>query len=197
MVEDIFHVTGVGTVLSGFVNRGEWRLGELLHVGPLKNGKILEVTPKSAHVAQTNVQQVWAGHSACIAVSMSKNERTLLRQGMVALKDQFVPVPSFTAEVFLLKGKTVTISKDHYESTLHILHMKQSARVTNILVVGQEDISEVTVRQGGRATITFEFCRRMAYVRKGMKIIMRDGHVRGIGVIVDIPQEQHQQQVAS
>jgi GTPase len=162
--------------------------GETLHVGPLKNGRILEVTQKSAHVAQTEVQKVWAGHSACFVVSVSKNERTLLRQEMVALKHPFVPVQRFAAEVFLVKGKTVTISEDHCESTLHILHMKQAARVTNIFVAGCVNISEVTICHGGQATITFEVCRQMGRVQKGMKIIMRDGHVRGVCVLADIPQ---------
>jgi hypothetical protein len=37
-VEDIYQVPGVGTVLSGFVTRGEWKKGEPIHIGPLKNG---------------------------------------------------------------------------------------------------------------------------------------------------------------
>jgi GTPase len=98
------------------------------------------------------------------------------------------------AEVFLVKGKTTTISKDHCESTLHVLHMKQAAHVTNVFGAGRVDISEVTIRPGGQATTTFEFSRRIRRVRKGMKIIMRDGHVRGIGVVADVSQEQQQQQ---
>ena len=186
LVEDVFNVSGVGIVVSGFVNRGEWRLGEAIHIGPLKNGQTIKAVPKSAHVAQTDVDHVWAGHWACFAIPISKKQRTLLRQGMVAMKEPFNPISSFTAEVYLVKGKTVTITKNRYESTMHILHMKQPARVTGINIGGGADTSEVTIRQGGKATMNFEFARRAGYVRKGMKIIMRDGHVRGIGIVVDV-----------
>jgi GTPase len=63
-----------------------------------------------------------------------------------------------------------------------MLHNKVSARVTDIQ--GVDNDSRTVIRPGDRATMTFELNRRSAYVRPGMRIIMRDGHVRGYGVVV-------------
>jgi len=63
LVEDIYQVPGVGTVLSGFVAHGEWKRGDPLYLGPLKDDSVTRLVPKSVHVAQTLVDSVWAGHS--------------------------------------------------------------------------------------------------------------------------------------
>lgn len=184
LVEDIYQVPGVGTVLSGFVTRGEWKKGEPIHIGPLTNGTTIKTTPKSAHVAQTNVDHVWAGHYACFAIpKLHRVVRGMLGKGMVALKHPVQTSTKFTADVILVKGKNVTILKDHYESTIHMLHNKVSARVTGIQQ-GVDNDSCTVIRQDDRATMTFELKRCYAYVRPGMRIIMRDGHVRGYGVVV-------------
>mmetsp|Transcript_22494 Transcript_22494/g.63741 ORF Transcript_22494/g.63741 Transcript_22494/m.63741 type:complete len:294 (-) Transcript_22494:25-906(-) len=188
LVEDIFNLNGVGIVVSGFVNRGQIQVGETIHIGPLRDGSDLAATVKSIEVARSSVNEAWAGHTACFALSMSdrKRQKMLLRKGMVAIKDR--PVPTYrklTAEVCLLRGRTVTVVKDSYEATLHVLHMKLPARVVDIVKHG-DSTSSTEIRQGGRATITFEFSQRPCFVRKGMKIILRDGHARGFGVILSV-----------
>ena len=79
---------------------------------------------------------------------------------------------------------------------LHILHMKEPARVIDIHhhVDGTSHdanndnkvVTTTTIRPGEGARVTFEFTRRPAYVHEGMRIIMRDGHVRGIGRVVSV-----------
>jgi GTPase len=44
--------------------------------------------------------------------------------------------------------------------------------------------SELVLRPGCRARVTFTFSQGSAYIRKVMRIILRDGHVRGIGVVL-------------
>jgi GTPase len=63
LVDDTYTVPGVGTVISGFVSRGEWKKGDKLFLGPMKDGSIIEFVPRSAHIARTLVDQAWAGHS--------------------------------------------------------------------------------------------------------------------------------------
>jgi elongation factor 1-alpha len=63
LVDDKYNVNGVGTVISGFVSRGEWKKGGTIMLGPMKDGRIMEVVPRSAHVARTIVDRAWAGHS--------------------------------------------------------------------------------------------------------------------------------------
>jgi GTPase len=182
LIDDIFSVPGVGTIISGFVNCGHWRKGDVLHIGPLKDGSNLTVVPKSCHVAQTTVDHVWAGHSACFAIPVKAKQRGLFRsKGMVALREPVPVTRVFKAEVYFVKGTNVTITKGSYVSTLHILHMKESCRVIGIHGV---DGDKVTIRPNERALVTFEFTRRPMHIRKGMRMIVRDGYVRGIGRIV-------------
>lgn len=83
MVEDTFTVPGVGTVLSGFVNSGKFDKGGTIYVGPTKTGTCIKTTVKSIHIMQTTVDHVYAGHSACFAVNLSKEERkSLVRHRM-------------------------------------------------------------------------------------------------------------------
>ena len=190
-IEDVFTVSGVGMVISGFVNRGEWYKGEAIYIGPLKNGNTnLKVVPKSCHVAQTDVNHVWAGHSVCFAIpSMKAKDRRLFRKkGMVALKEPIKTVTTFHAEIYLLNGVNVTVTKDSYVSMLHILHMKEPARVIDIFQAGGNNSDEnvTTLRPGQGAKVTFELTRRPAYIHEGMKLIMRDGHVRGIGRVISV-----------
>jgi elongation factor 1-alpha len=53
IVEDYFNVTGIGIIASGFVNTGEWRKGDALHIGPFKDGTYVKTAVKTVHVART------------------------------------------------------------------------------------------------------------------------------------------------
>lgn len=191
LVEEIYQVQGVGTVISGVVTRGEWKKGEALYIGPLKDGStIFHAVPKSTHVAQTVVDRVWAGHSVCFAIpTPARGRRTLLfDKGMVAKIEPFQLSQEFVADVYLTKGHTVTIQKNRFTPTLHILHNKQTGKVVDISVrdpVHGGAISQTTIRQGDRALVTFRlFKNRSAFVRPGMRVILREGHVVGYGVVV-------------
>jgi elongation factor 1-alpha len=189
-VEDYFNVTGIGIIVSGFVNTGEWRKGDALHIGPLKDGTYIKTTVKTVHVARSEVDRVWAGHDVCFALSLTKLQRKKLiaRKGVVALKTPVPPSKSFTAEICLTKGDPVTIITGRYQTMVHILHQKRTVQLTSIETFDPGSIygsSEVVLRPGCRARATFTFIQGPAYVRKGMRVILRDGHVRGIGVVLD------------
>jgi len=188
LVEEIFQVHGVGTVISGVVTRGEWKKGEALYIGPLKDGTIFQVVPKSTQVAQTFVDRVWAGHSVCFAIPISRGLRTLFGKGMVAKKAPFQLSEEFVADIYLTRGNTVTITKNRFTPMLHILHNKQAGKVVDILVrdpVHGGAISKTIIRPGDRASVTFRlFNEKSFFVRPGMRVILRQGHILGYGVVV-------------
>jgi len=186
-VHDVFNVTGVGTVLSGFVNCGQYKRGDTVYVGPLRNGDYIKTVAKSLHVAQTSVDEVFAGHSACFAVSLSKAERRLLsRKGMVIVES---PVPlsrSFVAEISLVRGDPVTMVKGRSQMIAHILHLKCAVRMVDFEILDCGlivDNDGSVLRPGQRARVKFSFSARPQFIRAGMRVILRDGHVRGIGKI--------------
>ena len=212
-----FNVPGVGAVVSGFVNAGSLTLSSLaqqyphVYVGPLEDGTFMKTTVKSAHVARMNTMYISAGQTACLAFSLNKEMRKRLRRGMVVLTQQTqaesdnalllqepTATKNFTAEICVLKGEGTTIRKS-YQAFVHVLNVRQSAYARKIELVGnaakntlpsqkdEENDGGFVLRPGSKARVQFEFAQRPEYLRKGMRLLFRDGRVRGVGVVVDIP----------
>lgn len=200
LVEDIFNVPGVGAVVSGFVNAGELTVGANSHVyvGPTDDGTFMKTVAKSAHIARINTNQVTAGQSACLAFSLNKDMRKKLRRGMVVLRESPTSTKEFDAEICVLKGEGTTIRRS-YQAYVHILNVRQSAYARNIEIVNNntiglpksatdgEDEEAIVLRPGSRAKVRFEFAKRPEYIRPGMRMLFRDGRVRGVGIITGIP----------
>lgn len=205
LVEDIFNVPGVGAVVSGFVNAGELFVGGNSHVfvGPTDDGTFLKTVAKSAHIARINTTRITSGQNACIAFALNKDLRKKLRRGMVVLKDSPSSTREFDAEICVLKGEGTTIRRS-YQAYVHILNVRQSAFARNIEIVNHnavglppshsafkdDDDCGIVLRPGSRAKVRFEFAQRPEYIRPGMRMLFRDGRVRGVGIITSIPKVQ-------
>lgn len=208
LVEDIFNVPGVGAVVSGFVFAGELTVGSNAHVyvGPTDDGTFLKTTAKSAHISRINTSHVTSGQSACLALALNKDLRKKLRRGMVVLKESPMSTREFEAEICVLKGEGTTIRRS-YQAYVHILNVRQSAFARNIEVINHhtrglppshkaavvenekdgEGLKSIVLRPGSRAKVRFEFAKRPEYIRPGMKMLFRDGRVRGVGKVTAIP----------
>jgi len=206
LVEDIFHKTQTGggaTIVFGFVNAGRVSVGQRVFVGPFQDGTFRTVLVKSIHIEQTHVQTAIAGNSTCLALALGKDDRDLLRAGMYVLPhndETSAPVPSenFQAEMTIVRGSGVdgTTITDNYETMVHVLHIKQCASVERVELLdgnkhrlcfqdGEEMMGDVA-RPGNRALITFRFKQQKEYLRPGMRVAFRDGHLRGCGVITKV-----------
>jgi elongation factor 1-alpha len=201
LVEDLFNVPGVGSVVSGFVNAGELTVGSNcpVFVGPMDDGSFIKTVAKSAHIARINTTHVTAGQSACLALALKKEERTKLRRGMVVLQDSPTSTREFDAEICVLKGEGTTIRKT-YQAYVHILNVRQTAFAKTIEIVNtnatglppshkahNDDEDGIVLRPGSRAKVRFEFAQRPEYVRPGMRMLFRDGRVRGVGLVTGVP----------
>jgi len=200
LVEDIFNVPGVGAVVSGFVNAGELTVGSHcnVYVGPTDDGSFIKTVAKSAHIARINTAHVTSGQSACLAFALKKEDRLKLRRGMVVLKESPSSTRHFDAEICVLKGEGTTI-RQSYQAYVHILNVRQSAFARNIEIVNtnalglppshaahNDDDDGIVLRPGSRAKVRFEFAQRPEYIRPGMRMLFRDGRVRGVGIITGI-----------
>lgn len=190
LIEDVYSIRGIGSVVSGFVNAGQCKKGETVHVGPLSDGSYMQSVIKSIQIDRKEVDHVWAGLSAGFALSLSKENRKHLRKGMVILKKPVPATRSFLADVFFVggsKGSGTTITKGRYETTVHVLNVKQVARVIDFVSLDGEKLTDEDVlRPGNRATVHFKFLNRPEYIRKGMRVVLRDGHVRGVGIVKEV-----------
>jgi len=200
LVEEIFNVPGTGTVTSGFVNAGMLQVGETVFVGPLPNqgsNEFLRSTVKSIEISRVNVASIVAGNSATLALSLTKEQRKMIRKGMVVLKEPNRTTDTFEAEMVLLKaaGMDGTTIREGYQTMLHILHIKQTATIEEISIVSTSPLStncneydegSAVVRPGSRAIFRFKFIKQKEYLRQGMRVLFRDGRVRGCGVITKV-----------
>jgi len=197
LVEDVFQITGIGTVVSGFVNAGRARVGQKVFVGPI-NGSFIETHIKSAEIARTHVDCIVSGNNACLALALNKIDRKMIRKGMVVLEHPVETSSVFEADMLILKGSGVdgTTIRQDYETMVHILHMKQCAKIIKVQIlestskgysINEHFSSEdAVVRPGSKARITFQFLQREVFMRKGMRVLFRDGHVRGCGLITKV-----------
>mmetsp|Transcript_19604 Transcript_19604/g.47066 ORF Transcript_19604/g.47066 Transcript_19604/m.47066 type:complete len:739 (-) Transcript_19604:317-2533(-) len=202
LVEDVFsNVPGVGSVVSGFVNAGELAVGSeaKVYVGPTDDGTFLKTVAKSAHIARINTSRVTAGQSATLAFALNKETRKKLRRGMVVMRANPTSTREFDAEICVLKGEGTTI-RESYQAYVHILNVRQTAFARNIEIVNDvatlglppgrgagRDSEGIVLRPGSRARVRFQFAKRPEYVRPGMRMLFRDGRVRGVGIITGIP----------
>eukprot|EP00571_Detonula_confervacea_P002981 CAMPEP_0172313254 /NCGR_PEP_ID=MMETSP1058-20130122/19833_1 /TAXON_ID=83371 /ORGANISM="Detonula confervacea, Strain CCMP 353" /LENGTH=754 /DNA_ID=CAMNT_0013026877 /DNA_START=288 /DNA_END=2552 /DNA_ORIENTATION=- len=200
LVEDVFsNVPGVGSVVSGFVNAGELTVGSTqVFIGPTDDGTFLKTVAKSAHIARINTTRVTAGQSATLAFSLNKEMRKKLRRGMVVMRDNPTSTKEFDAEICVLKGEGTTI-RESYQAYVHILNVRQTAFARNIEIVNNNalglppshgaklDSEGIVLRPGSRAKVRFEFAQRPEYIRPGMRMLFRDGRVRGVGIVTGIP----------
>ncbi len=174
LVDDIFNVPGVGSVVSGFVNAGQLDVGPnaQVYVGPTDDGTFMKTVAKSAHIARINTSHVTSGQSACLALALTKEMRKKLRRGMVVLKESPTSTKEFEAEICVLKGEGTTIRRS-YQAYVHILNVRQSAFAKNIEIVNNNALglskthtalygeeNEIVLRPGSRAKVRFEFAQR-------------------------------------
>jgi len=73
---------GIGVVVSGFANTRRAIVGKKVCIGPVI-GSFIKTHVKSAQIARTNVSSVVAGNDACLALALHKDEKKLIRKGMV------------------------------------------------------------------------------------------------------------------
>lgn len=201
LVEDVFNVPGVGPVVSGFVNAGELTVGSNCHVyiGPMNDGTYIKTVAKTAQISRINTTHITAGQSACLALALKKEDRAKLRRGLVVLKENPTATREFDAEICVLKGEGTTIRKS-YQAFVHILNVRQTAFAKSIQIVNKNvqglppshraqntDEDGIVLRPGSRAKVRFEFIKRPEYIRPGMRMLFRDGRVRGVGLVTGVP----------
>mmetsp|Transcript_24831 Transcript_24831/g.37106 ORF Transcript_24831/g.37106 Transcript_24831/m.37106 type:complete len:479 (-) Transcript_24831:61-1497(-) len=203
LIDGVYNITGVGLVVGGFVNAGKAGVGDTVFVGPLNDGSYLKTAIKSAQISRTSVKSVISGNVAGLSLALSKDQRKMIRKGMAVLETPIPATRTFEAEMVVIKGSGVdgTTIKVGYNTMAHILHIKQNVKVEKIELIDDSQTmldseDEIVVRPGNRAKITFRFMKRKEFIRPGMRMLFRDGHVRGVGVISATVEEREDDVVA-
>ncbi|KAI6227583.1 Protein synthesis factor and Translation elongation factor EFTu EF1A domain containing protein [Aphelenchoides fujianensis] len=173
IIDEVFWVDGVGTVVSGNCVSGTIRTNDILWLGPDSNGVFNQVPIKSIHRKRMPVDVVRHGQSA--AFSIKKVTKKQIRKGMVLLSGAEQPraVWEFDAELLILNHPT-TISRN-YEAMVHVGAVRQTARILHM----KKDV----LRTGDRDNVRFRFTRRPEYVRVGTRLVFREGLTKAVGTV--------------
>ena len=180
LIDDTFSVPGVGTVVSGTVLGGTVDANSTMLLGPDGNGHFAPVQVKSVHSMRVPVAAASAGQSASFA--LRKTARDAVKRGMWLVHASLRPAAAweFEAEVLILIHSTTI--KEGYEPHIQVLTMRQTARIVAL--------EKPILRTGDRSVVRLRFKQRPEYVRPGLRLIFREGHTKGQGIIKKVFYEQ-------
>ena len=180
-IEDVFSITGRGTVGTGRVERGKAKVGDEVEVIGLGAHKKTVIT--GAEMFRKELDEVQAGDNAGLLLrGIEKNE---LERGMVIAKPgSITPHKKFTAQVYVLKkeeGGRHTPFFTGYRPQFYF-------RTTDVTGVSTLPGGTEMVMPGDNINVEIELITPVA-MEEGLKFAIREGgRTVGAGVVTKIIQ---------
>ena len=178
-VEDVFTITGRGTVATGRVERGQVKIGDVVEIVGLGANKSTTVT--GVEMFRKSLDSAMAGDNA--GLLLRGVERKDIERGQVlAAPKSITPHTEFTAEVYVLKkeeGGRHTPFFNGYRPQFYI-------RTTDVTGVIELPKGVEMVMPGDNISMSVKLISPVA-IEKGMRFAIREGgHTVGSGVVADI-----------
>jgi elongation factor Tu len=178
-VEDVFTITGRGTVATGRVERGQLKAGEPLEIVGLKDTQTTVAT--SMEMFRKTLTYVEAGDNA--GILLRGVDRKNIERGQVLAKPGSIkPRTKFTAEVYILskeEGGRHTPFFNNYRPQFYF----RTTDVTGALSLPE---GVEMVMPGDNVTISAELIAPIA-MEEGLRFAIREGgHTVGAGVVAKI-----------
>ncbi len=178
-VEDVFSITGRGTVATGRIERGQCKVGDEVEIIGLVDTKKTTVT--GVEMYQKTLDEGIAGDN--VGVLLRGVDKTMIQRGQVIAKPGSIkPHTKFKAEVYVLskeEGGRHTPFFPGYRPQFYI-------RTTD--VTGSIELPEGVemVMPGDNVSMKVELIQPVA-VEQGMRFAIREGgRTVGAGVVSDI-----------
>jgi len=183
-IEDVFSITGRGTVATGRIERGMVSVGDNVEIVGLKETKATTVT--GIEMFQKTLDQGMAGDN--VGILIRGIQKTEIERGMVlALPGSITPHKKFEAEVYVLnkdEGGRHTPFFTGYRPQFYV----RTTDVTGTIVQFTGDDGSVAemVMPGDRIKMTAELINPIA-IEQGMRFAIREGgRTVGAGVVSKI-----------
>ena len=183
-VEDVFSITGRGTVATGRIERGMVSVGDTVELVGLKDTKSTTVT--GIEMFQKTLDQGMAGDN--VGILIRGIQKTDIERGMVLSKPgSITPHKKFEAEVYILnkeEGGRHTPFFTGYRPQFYV----RTTDVTGTIVQFTGDDGSVAemVMPGDRIKMTAELINPIA-IEQGMRFAIREGgRTVGAGVVSKI-----------
>lgn len=178
-IEDVFSISGRGTVVTGRIERGTVKVGETIEIVGIRDTQTTTVT--GVEMFRKEMEQGQAGDNCGLLLrGIGKDD---VQRGQVLCKPKSItPHTKFTAEIYVLskeEGGRHTPFFSNYRPQFYV-------RTTD--VTGAITLPEGTemVMPGDNISITVELIHPIA-MEKGTKFAIREGgRTVGAGVVADI-----------
>mgnify|MGYP001465483171 CR=1 FL=1 len=183
-VEDVFSITGRGTVATGRIERGQINVGDAVELVGLKDTQ--ETTVTGIEMFQKTLDQGMAGDN--VGILIRGVQKAEIERGMVLAKPgSITPHKKFEAEVYILnkeEGGRHTPFFTGYRPQFYV----RTTDVTGTIVQFTGDDGSVAemVMPGDRIKMTAELINPIA-IEQGMRFAIREGgRTVGAGVVSKI-----------
>ena len=183
-VEDVFSITGRGTVATGRVERGSVKIGDTIEIVGLRETR--EVTVTGLEMFQKTLDQSVAGDN--VGVLLRGIQKDDIERGMVlAAPGTITPHTNFEAQVYILnkeEGGRHTPFLAGYRPQFYVRTTDVTGKIDSFL--SDEGEETKMVMPGDRIKMTAELINPIA-IEQGMRFAIREGgRTVGAGVVSKI-----------
>ena len=183
-IEDVFSITGRGTVTTGRIERGIIKVGETVEIVGLKDTQTTTVT--GIEMFQKTLDEGMAGDN--VGILVRGIQKTDVERGMVIAQPGTIsPHKKFEAEVYILnkdEGGRHTPFFTGYRPQFYV----RTTDVTGTIIqfTGDDGSATDMVMPGDRIKMTAELINPIA-IEQGMRFAIREGgRTVGAGVVSKI-----------
>nr|YP_009968306.1 elongation factor Tu [Cyanidiococcus yangmingshanensis]QMX77407.1 elongation factor Tu [Cyanidiococcus yangmingshanensis]UNJ15824.1 elongation factor Tu [Cyanidioschyzonaceae sp. 2]UNJ16022.1 elongation factor Tu [Cyanidioschyzonaceae sp. 3]WDB00487.1 elongation factor Tu [Cyanidiococcus yangmingshanensis] len=183
-VEDVFSITGRGTVATGRIERGRVKVGESIEIVGLKNTKTTTVT--GLEMFQKTLDEGMAGDN--VGVLLRGVQKTDIERGMVLAKPgSITPHHKFEAEVYVLtkeEGGRHTPFFPGYRPQFYVRTTDVTGTIEEF--TADDGSTAEMVMPGDRIKMSVNLIYPVA-IEQGMRFAIREGgRTVGAGVVSKI-----------
>nr|AEQ94237.1 translation elongation factor EF-Tu [Eutreptia viridis] len=183
-IEDVFSITGRGTVATGRVERGIVKVGETVELVGLKDTRSTIVT--GLEMFQKSLDEALAGDN--IGILLRGVQKTDIERGMVLVKPKTInPHTKFDSQVYILtkeEGGRHTPFFEGYRPQFYVRTTDVTGKIESFRA--DDDSPAQMVMPGDRIKMEVELIQPIA-IEKGMRFAIREGgRTVGAGVVLTI-----------
>ena len=183
-VEDVFSITGRGTVATGRIERGKVKVGETVELVGIKNTRSTTVT--GVEMFQKILEEGLAGDN--VGVLLRGIQKGDIERGMVIAKPgSITPHTQFESEVYILKKEEGGRHTPFFSGYRPQFYVRTTDVTGTIKAFTSDEGDEVEmVMPGDRIKMTVELINPIA-IEQGMRFAIREGgRTVGAGVVSKI-----------
>ena len=183
-VEDVFSITGRGTVATGRIERGTVKVGDIVELVGITDTRTTTVT--GIEMFKKSLEQGLAGDNAGLLLrGIQKDD---IERGMVLAKPKSIsPHTQFEGEVYILTEKEGGRKTPFFSGYRPQFYVRTTDVTGTIVAFTADDGSEAEmVMPGDRIKMTVELINPIA-IEQGMRFAIREGgRTVGAGVVSKI-----------